>query len=184
MLPWTIDFLIPARMGQHCLLDLLHIPQPRPEDVAHAPVGSLQFLDRLLADHAAVGDDHDSRDAEPSLESVDHGNQCFDVCRVARPDFTADGPAQPIQDGRHDHLHPVGSMVFAVPVLSDRLAAFAFEVQGRGVEEDQLQIAEHVTPPVEQGLFDQVLRASRGEGRGTTLVVLRQGLTQPGHCPI
>ena len=54
-------------------------------------------------------------------------------------------------------------MILAMATLADGLATLSLEVDAGGVEEDQLEIGEQITPVGEQPLLDQVLGASRGE---------------------
>jgi len=75
-------------------------------------------------------------------------------------------------------------MILAVAVLTEGLAPFAFKVDRRGVEEDQIQPAEQVARLLEQGLFDQVLDGTGSEGRGAGLLVFWKRFSQPGHRSI
>ena len=75
-------------------------------------------------------------------------------------------------------------MVLAEPPLADVLAALALEVDRGGVEEDQLEIGEEVTPVGEQPLLDPVLGAAGCERRLVLLLVLGQLLAEPGHGPV
>src|SRR5215207_312890 len=75
-------------------------------------------------------------------------------------------------------------MVLAEAPLADVLTTFALEVDRRGVEEDQLQIAEEVPAVVEDPLLDPVLEAAGCERRLARLLVVGQLLTEPGHGPV
>ena len=63
-------------------------------------------------------------------------------------------------------------MILALAVLTEGLAAASLEVDGGGVEEHQVQPAEQILPPGEQGLLDQVLGAACGEGSGPELLIV------------
>src|SRR6267142_3335150 len=170
----------PAPVGQHAIADLGLATHPRAQDVR--PALLLQVRDRLGADHAPVGDDADAADTEPPPQPVHDRQQGGHVGDVARPQFAADRPAVAVQDGAHDHLLEIGPMILAVPVLPERLAAVALEVQAGGVEEDQVQVGEQVAAAFVQGLFHEVLGAARRERRGGALVV--EFLAEPGHGAI
>ena len=47
-----------------------------------------------------------------------------------------------IQRQPHYHLLEIRPMIFALAVSSNLLAALAFEIDGRGVKEDQVNLAE------------------------------------------
>jgi hypothetical protein len=53
-----------------------------------------------------------------------------------------------------------------MPVLADTLAALALEVDRRGVEEHEFDVAEQIAPAGEQLLLDQVLAGANVEGGG------------------
>ena len=78
----------------------------------------------------------------------------------------------------------VRPMVLAEPVLSERLAAQAFEIQTGGVHEHQVEPAEQIAPMREQMLLDQVLPAAWREPRRPILLIGRQCLAEPGHGTI
>src|SRR4051794_199469 len=75
-------------------------------------------------------------------------------------------------------------MILAESPLADVLAALALEVDRGGVEEDQLQSTEEVTPVTEHALLDPVLDASGSERRLVLLLILGQFLSEPGHGPV
>ena len=72
-------------------------------------------------------------------------------------------------------------MIFRVPALANRLAAFAFEVDRGGVEEHDVQIGEQVAAAREQRLLDKILVGAGSERRGPVLLVFRKVFAQPGH---
>jgi hypothetical protein len=89
-----------------------------------------------------------------------------------------------IQHGADDHLLQVGTMIFAVTVLSQFQAAVAFEVQGGGVEENDLQIGEQIAATLEDAFFDQVFGAAWNEFGGTLLLTVWQSFSEPAHGPV
>jgi hypothetical protein len=54
------------------------------------------------------------------------------------------------------------------------MAARALEVEAGGVHEHEIERAEEIAPPREQGLLDDVFEAARGEGRGAVQLILTQ----------
>src|SRR5262249_34708969 len=76
-----------AARGQHLVADL-SLTQAGAEDVR--PALLLQVGERLLADHAAVGDDADLTEAETPPQAIHDGDQGGHVAGVARPQFAAD----------------------------------------------------------------------------------------------
>ena len=77
-------------------------------------------------------------------------------------------------------------MVFGEAATSQNLAARSPGLDpGAGrVHEHQIERAEEIAPPREQVLLDDVLQATRREGRGPVLLILGQFLAEPGHRPI
>ena len=175
---------VTPRSGQHLVFHLVLRPHPGTEDVLPAPLRLLQRRDRLLADHAPVGHDADPADPEPAAEAINDGDQRLHVGGVARPQLAADRPALAVEHRPDDHLVQVGPMVLAEAPLADVLAALALEVDRGGVEEDQLQTAEEVTPVTEHALLDPVLDAAGCERRLVLLLVFGQFLAEPGHGPV
>ena len=151
--------------GQDFILDLVLRSHPGAEDVLPASLLLLQFLDRLLADHAPIGHDADLGDAEPATEPIHHRDERRDIGRVAGPQLTADGSPLFVEHGPDDHLLEVGPVVLAVATLTDRLSPLSLEVDGGRVEEDQLELSEQVTPTGEKCLFDKILAAAGSKRR-------------------
>ncbi len=89
------------------------------------------------------------------------GDECGYVGRVAGPQLTADRSAFAIDHHAHDHLFEVGPVVLAVAALAQCVSAPTFEVDGRGVEKDEVQRGEEVAVAREERLFDKVFVASR-----------------------
>src|SRR5450759_1990651 len=155
---------------------------------AHAqnvlPLPFLHFLQRRGADHPAVGNDADRADAEAAFQPLHDGNQTLHVGGVARPEFAADRIAVLIQYYAHNHLLQIGTMIFRMATLADRLAPLALEVDGSGVEEHQIQTGEQVPALREQFLLNQLLGSARHEGRSPVLLIFRQNSSQPSHGPV
>src|SRR3954447_22611916 len=170
--------------GQDLVSHLVLRPHPGTQDVLPPPLVLLQRLDRLPADHAPVGHDADPPDAEATPQAIHHGDERRHVGGVAGPQFAADRTPLSIEHGPHDHLVQVGAMVLAEAPLANLLATFALEIDRGGVEEDQLQAAEEVTPVIEHALLDPVLDAAGCERRLALLLVLWQFLSEPGHGPV
>ncbi len=170
--------------GQDLLVDLFLRPHPHPQDVQPASVWLLQLLDRLLADHASVGHDADFADTEPLAQAIHHRNQRGHVSGVAGPELTANRPSLTVEHHPDDHLLKVWPMILAMATLADGFAPLSLEVDAGGVEEDQLEIGEQITPVGEQPLLDQILGASRGEGCLVRLFRAGQLLPEPGHGPV
>ena len=78
----------------------------------------------------------------------------------------------------------VRTMILGEAMLSERLAAGAFEVQAGRVHEHQIELREQIAPVGEQLLFDDILQAARREGRAAILFLRGQFLAQPRHRPI
>src|SRR5208282_6489557 len=64
---------------------------------------------------------------------------------------------------------------------SKPLAARALEVEAGGVHEHQIERAEEIAPPREQGLLHDVFEATRREGRSRVLLIFRQFPAEPSH---
>ena len=171
--------------GQDLVLDLVLRSHPGAQDVLPASLLLLQFLDRLLADHAPVGHDADLGDAEPAAEPIHDRDERRDIGRVARPQLTADRSPLTVEHGPDDHLLEVRPVVLAVATLTDRLSPLSLEVDGGRVEEDQLELSEQVTPSGEECLLDEVLVAAGSERRLVGLLlawqVRRRASPSPGR---
>ena len=74
-------------------------------------------------------------------------------------------------------------MIFALAVLSDFLATLAFEVNGGGIEKDQVDRAEQIPALIEQFLFDLIFGASRCLQNSNSGIVV-QRFAQKGHGAI
>ena len=70
----------------------------------------------------------------------------------------------------------IRSMICAVAVLAQRLAASALEIQAGRVHEYQVKPREQIAPMREQPLLHHVLHAARGKPRAAVLLLLRQFL--------
>src|SRR5512132_380967 len=103
---------------------------------------------------------------------------------VARPHLRAHWPPIAIEQHGEDHLPQVRTMILAVAVLAQRLAAGALEVEAGGVHEHQVEPRQQIAPMREQPLLNHVLQAARGKRRAAILLLLRQFLAQPRHRPI
>ena len=75
-------------------------------------------------------------------------------------------------------------MILAVSVLSQFRPAFALEVDRRGVEEHEVQVAEQISSAIEQGLLKSVFRAAGRKGRGSLLLVRGQRFSEPCHSAV
>jgi hypothetical protein len=75
-------------------------------------------------------------------QSIHYRQERSDIGRIAWPQFTAQRPTVQIQRQPHHHLLEIRPMIFALAVPSNLLAALAFEIDGGGVEEDQINLAE------------------------------------------
>jgi hypothetical protein len=78
----------------------------------------------------------------------------------------------------------VGNNCCGKAATSKRLAARALEVEAGGVHEHQIERAEEIASPREQGLLHNVFKAARREGRGAVLLILVQFFAKPGHRAI
>ena len=152
------------------------------QDVQQSP--RLQLRHGLGADHAAVGDHAHTRDVEALAQPVDHRDQRRHVGGVARPHLRAHRPPIAIEQHGEDHLPQVRTMILAVAVLAQRLAAGALEVEAGGVHEHQVEPRQQIAPMREQPLLNHVLQAAGGKRRAAILLLLRQLLAQPRHRPI
>jgi hypothetical protein len=171
-----------AAVGQHFSTHLLLRSHPRPHDVG--PALLLQIGERLLADHAPIGHHADPPNLEPPPQTIHNGDESSYVGRVPRPHFAADRPALAIQHRAHHQLLLGGPMIFAMPVLPERVAALAFEIDRGGVEKNDVQVGEQVAPPLKELLLDQVLGAARRELGRVVQVAVGQHFAEPGHGPV
>src|SRR3954453_23689561 len=136
---------------------------------SRAVLSTLQARDGGFRDHAAVGDDADTADAEAMPQAVDHRQQHADIGGVAGPHLRADRSPLGVHHQTEDHLHQIRAVVLGIAALAERLPALAGEAERRGVHEDDGELAEQVTPAFEQRLLDPVLDATRDEGGGVLL---------------
>src|SRR5271165_2837490 len=144
----------------------------------------LQFGDRLGADHAAIGDNANPANGKALAQPVDHRDQTAGIRGVPGPHLGADRPAVAIEQHRQNHLVEIGPMVLGEAATPQRLATRALEVEAGGVHEHEIERAEQIAPPREQGLFEDVFQAARREGRGAVLLILAQFLAKPSHRAI
>jgi len=119
----------------------------------------LQIGDRAFADHAPVGDDAHLADAEAPPQAIDNRDQGGHVGGIARPQFAADRPAVAVEHGADHHLPLVRPMILTVAILPQTLAAVAFEIQRRGIEEDHFHLGEQIAAAAEEMFLDDVLVA-------------------------
>ena len=170
------------RIVEHQLAHQLVRTLAHAQDIQQPP--RLQLGHGLGTDHAAVGDHAHARDVEAPAQPVDHRDQRRHVGGVARPHLRAHRPPVAVDQDREDHLPQIRTMILAVAVLAQRLAAGALEVQAGGVHEHQVEPREQIAPMREQPLLHHVLQAARCERRAAVLLLLRQLLAQPRHRPI
>ena len=175
---------IAAGPGQDLVFDLVLRPHAGAQDVLPGSLLLLQFLDRLLADHAPIGHDADLGDCEPAAEPIDYRDERRDIGRVARPQLTADRSPLTVEHGSDDHLLEIRPVILAVASLTDRLSPLPLEVDRGRIEEDQLELSEQVTPSGEKCLLDQVLVAAGSERRLVGLFLAWQFVAQPTHRPV
>jgi hypothetical protein len=93
-------------------------------------------------------------------------------------------PSIAVNQDRKDHLPQIRTMILAVAMLAQRLAAGTLEGQAGAVHEHQLEPREQVAPMRKQSLLHHVLQAAQCERRAAVLFLFRQFLAQPGHRPI
>ena len=86
-----------------------------------------------------------------------------------------------VDDHADHHLFQFRAVILGLAAPAERLATLAMEVEGRGIEEHQVEIVEQVAPSREQPLLHQVLDRPRRPG---TPFLVGQFLTQPGDRPV
>ena len=165
------------RIVEHQLAHQLVGALPHAQDIQEPP--RLQLGHGLGTDHAAVGDHAHARNVEASAQPVDHGDQRRHVGGVAGPHLRAHRPPGAVNQDRKDHLPQIRSMILAIAVPTQRLAAGALEVQAGGVHEHQVEPREQIAPMREQPLLHHVLHAARCERCAAVLFLFRQLLAQP-----
>ncbi len=141
----------------------------------------LQIGDRAFADHAPVGDDAHLADAEAPPQAIDNRDQGGHVGGIARPQLAADRPAVAVEHGADHHLPLVRPMILTVAILPQTLAAVAFEIQRRGIEEDHFHLGEQIAAAAEKMFLEDVLGRARYEVARTLLLIFGQHLAQPAH---
>jgi hypothetical protein len=122
--------------------------------------------------------------SEALAQPVDHRDQRRHIGAVPRPHLRAYRPPVAVNEHRKDHLPQIPSVILAVAVVAQRLAASALEGEAGGVHEHQVEPRDQVAPMREQPLLHHVLHAARGKRRAAILLLLRQFLAQPRHRPI
>jgi|GEM_PF-1856993 len=90
--------------------------------------------------------------------------QGLDIHRIAGLHLAAQGASIVVQGYTYDHLIAVVAAVFGVSSSVDSFAAGAFKIEGRGVEQRQVQASEQVAMLLEQFLFYRSLvqRGAKG----------------------
>ena len=131
----------------------------------------LEFGDCFRADHAAIRDDADPADGKALAQPVDDGDKAARIGGVAGPHLCANRPAVAIEQHREDHLIEIRPMVLGKAALSEGLSARSLEIEAGRVHEHEIERAEQIAPPREQFLLDDVLQATRREGRGAVLLI-------------
>ena len=164
---------------QHDLAHLLVGALARAEDVLDAT--RFQLDDRLVTDHAAIGDHAHPREAEALAQTVDDRQQRLHVGGVAGPGLGTDRPAVVVDDDPDDHLAQVRTMVLRLAMPAEGLAAGAVEEERGGIEQHDGEIGEQASPTFEQRLLDQILGATR---RACCATLIVQCLAQPDHRAI
>src|SRR3989442_576237 len=109
---------------------LLRAPHPHAEDVC--PAARLQLVDRLRADHSAIGHDADLLHVRGLLEAIDDGYQRRDIGRVPRPQLRTNRPALVVQDHADDHLFEVGPVIAGMAMPAQGVATRTMHTAGRG----------------------------------------------------
>ncbi len=141
----------------------------------------LQFGDRLGADHAAIGDHANPTNRKALAQPIEHGDQAAGISGIPGPHLRADRSAVAVEQHRQDHLVEIGPMILGKAATSKRLAARALEVEAGGVHEHEIERAEEIASPREQGLLHNVFEATRREGRSRVLLIFRQFPAEPSR---
>jgi hypothetical protein len=141
-----------------------------------------KVFDRIGADHTSVGNNAKAVDTKSLSDSLGYRDQRFDISRIAWPHLATDGLAFIVDNGSDNHLIQIGPVVFAKSFFANGCAAGAFEVDGGGIEKDQIQTGEHVPLIEENRFFYQILVASGSKRRSGFLVI--NDFSQKGHCPV
>jgi hypothetical protein len=118
-------------------------------------------------------------DSETSAQPFGNRNQGLHVGGIARPQLAGDRTSLPVEHRADHQLLEIRALILAVAALPHAGAAFTLEVDRCGVEEHQLQLAEQVPAPREQGLLDPILGTARTK-RGRALLICHR-LAQPRH---
>jgi len=63
-------------------------------------------------------------------------------------------------------------MILAIAVLSEILAPFPFEVDRRGIEENQVQLAEKIAAAAKESFLESIFGAPRRKRSGSLLLIL------------
>ena len=142
----------------------------------------LEFGDGFGADHAAIGDDANPANRKTLAQPIDDGDQTARIGGVSGR-ISVHRPAVAVEQHRQDHLVEIGPMVLGKAAPS-KVGRRALEIEAGRIHEHQIERAEEIAPPREQVLLDDILQATRREGRGPVLLIFRQFLAEPGHRPI
>ena len=113
---------------------------------------------------------------------MDDRQERDDVRCITGPEFTAQRPTVEIQRQSHHHLLAIGPMIFALAVLSNFLAALAFEINRGGIEKHQIDPAEEIPALIEEFLFHLIFGAARRVQNPSARLLQR--LAQECHGPI
>ena len=80
----------------------------------------------------------------------------FDICGVAGPHFTTNGPAVVINCGTNNHLFKIWSMILAVTTSPRTLAPITFKIDGCRVKKDKIKTRKKIPVTGKYVLLDLI----------------------------
>ncbi len=93
--------------------------------------------------HPPIHHNTNRSNMEPFTQSIHNRNQRLHIRRVPRPQLTTNRTPLILQHHPHNHLFPVRTMIFAIPILAYRLSAFPFKVNRGRIEKHDVQRGDH-----------------------------------------
>jgi hypothetical protein len=146
--------LVTAGTSQDLLSDLPLSAQSASQNVLKLPV--LQFLHRVLADHASISHPAYLSNIKTLSEAIHHRQQGLGVRKISGPQFATHWPPVAGQDRTDDYLQTIRSMILGVAKLPQTLAALALKIEAGGIEKGQGQVCKQIPAALKQRFFHHV----------------------------
>ncbi len=151
------DRLVAAGAGEDIVRDGPLPPQRAAEDIVEGRFGVVaQRRQGLLAEHATIGNDNRTPDAETLPETADGQPQRLGIGRVAGQHFESHRPALAVDSDTQDQLRQIRAAVAAVAVSGEFAGAVPVEIERAGIDENEVELGrEQIALLEEQVLLER-----------------------------